>query len=94
MLVGTQMIAKGHDFADVGLGVVVDADQTMRFPDFRAEERSFALVTQLAGRTGRGGRAGSHVLCVPALRLIAPLAILASARSKGPRARCVCDALA
>jgi primosomal protein N' (replication factor Y) len=55
VLVGTQMIAKGHDFADVGLGVVVDADQTMRFPDFRAEERTFAMVTQLAGRTGRGG---------------------------------------
>jgi primosomal protein N' (replication factor Y) len=55
ILVGTQMIAKGHDFADVGLGVVVDADQTMRFPDFRAEERTFAMVTQLAGRTGRGG---------------------------------------
>ena len=56
VLVGTQMIAKGHDFADVGLGVVVDADQTLRFPDFRAEERTFALVTQLAGRTGRGGK--------------------------------------
>jgi primosomal protein N' (replication factor Y) (superfamily II helicase) len=54
VLVGTQMIAKGHDFADVGLGVVIDADQTLRFPDFRAEERTFALITQLAGRTGRG----------------------------------------
>jgi primosomal protein N' (replication factor Y) len=60
VLVGTQMVAKGHDFADVGLGIVVDADQTLRFPDFRAEERTFALVTQLAGRTGRGapGHAG------------------------------------
>jgi primosomal protein N' (replication factor Y) len=55
ILVGTQMIAKGHDFADVALGVVIDADQTLRFPDFRAEERTFALVTQLAGRAGRGG---------------------------------------
>jgi primosomal protein N' (replication factor Y) len=54
VLVGTQMVAKGHDFADVGLGVVIDAGQTLRFPDFRAEERTFALVTQLAGRTGRG----------------------------------------
>jgi len=54
VLVGTQMVAKGHDFPDVSLGVVIDADQTLRFPDFRAEERTFALVTQLAGRTGRG----------------------------------------
>ncbi len=58
MLVGTQMVAKGHDFPDVGLGVVIDADQTLRFPDFRAEERTFSLVTQLAGRAGRGGRGG------------------------------------
>jgi primosomal protein N' (replication factor Y) len=58
VLVGTQMVAKGHDFADVSLGVVLDADQTLRFPDFRAEERTFALVTQLAGRTGRRGDGG------------------------------------
>ncbi|HZE04687.1 MAG TPA: primosomal protein N', partial [Solirubrobacteraceae bacterium] len=56
VLVGTQMVAKGHDFPDVSLGVVLDADQTLRFPDFRAEERMFALITQLAGRTGRGIR--------------------------------------
>jgi len=58
VLVGTQMVAKGHDFADVSLGVVLDADQTLRFPDFRAEERTFALVTQLAGRVGRGEHSG------------------------------------
>jgi primosomal protein N' (replication factor Y) len=55
VLIGTQMVAKGHDFADVTLGVVLDADSTLRFPDFRAEERTFALVCQLAGRVGRGG---------------------------------------
>jgi primosomal protein N' (replication factor Y) len=58
VLVGTQMIAKGHDFPDIALGVVLDADQTLRFPDFRAEERTFSLVTQLAGRTGRGQHGG------------------------------------
>ena len=55
VLIGTQMVAKGHDFPDVGLGVVLDADATLRFPDFRAEERTFALIAQLAGRVGRGG---------------------------------------
>ena len=59
VLVGTQMVAKGHDFPDVVLGVVLDADATLRFPDFRAEERTFALVAQLAGRSGRGERGGS-----------------------------------
>src|SRR6202012_3527220 len=60
LLLGTQMVAKGHDFADVSLGIVLDADATLRFPDFRAEERTFALVAQLAGRVGRG--AEGHVL--------------------------------
>ncbi len=55
VLIGTQMVAKGHDFPDVSLGVVLDADATLRFPDFRAEERTFALISQLAGRAGRGG---------------------------------------
>ena len=58
VLIGTQMVAKGHDFDGIALGVVLDADATLRFPDFRAEERTFALVAQLAGRTGRGGTSG------------------------------------
>jgi primosomal protein N' (replication factor Y) (superfamily II helicase) len=61
VLVGTQMVAKGHDFPAVTLGVVLDADATLRFPDFRAEERTFALVAQLAGRSGRG-ELGGHVI--------------------------------
>jgi primosomal protein N' (replication factor Y) len=62
VLLGTQMVAKGHDFPDVTLGVVLDADATLRFPDFRSEERTFALVAQLAGRSGRGPRGGSVVV--------------------------------
>jgi primosomal protein N' (replication factor Y) len=54
VLIGTQMVAKGHDFPDVTLALVIDADATLRFPDFRAEERTFALIAQLAGRAGRG----------------------------------------
>jgi primosomal protein N' (replication factor Y) (superfamily II helicase) len=62
VLVGTQMVAKGHDFPQVTLGVVIDADATLRFPDFRAEERTFALVAQLAGRSGRGERGGRVIV--------------------------------
>ncbi len=62
VLVGTQMVAKGHDFPDVTLGVVLDADATLRFPDFRAEERTFSLVCQLAGRSGRGRRGGRVIV--------------------------------
>ena len=62
VLVGTQLVAKGHDFPDVELGVVLDADSTLRFPDFRAEERTFQLITQLAGRAGRGGDGHGRVI--------------------------------
>ena len=62
VLVGTQMVAKGHDFPAVTLAVVLDADSTLRFPDFRAEERTFALVAQLAGpqRARRARRPGDR----------------------------------
>ena len=53
VLIGTQMVAKGHHFAGVALAAVVDADTGLGVPDFRAEERTFQLVTQLAGRSGR-----------------------------------------
>ncbi|MEP6909026.1 MAG: primosomal protein N' [Actinomycetota bacterium] len=53
VLIGTQIVAKGHHFTGVSLAAVIDADTGMAVPDFRAEERTFQLVTQLAGRSGR-----------------------------------------
>jgi primosomal protein N' (replication factor Y) len=62
VLVGTQMVAKGHDFPEVTLSAILDADATLRFPDFRAGERTFAMVAQLAGRSGRGAAGGEVIV--------------------------------
>ena len=61
LLLGTQLVAKGHDFPNVTMSAVIGVDHILTLPDFRSAERTYALVTQLAGRAGRGEQAG-HVL--------------------------------
>lgn len=62
ILVGTQMIAKGHDFPNVTLVGIVDADMSLHFADYRSVERTYQLVTQVAGRAGRADKIGKVVL--------------------------------
>ena len=72
VLVGTQMIAKGLDFPNIGLVGILDADSLLNFPDFRAYERSFQLMAQVAGRSGRKNGRGMVVIqtTTPANHLI------------------------
>ena len=62
ILVGTQMIAKGHDFPSVTLVGILDADMSLHFSDYRSGERTFQLLTQVAGRSGRANEKGKVVL--------------------------------
>ncbi|MDD5440459.1 MAG: primosomal protein N' [Candidatus Omnitrophica bacterium] len=62
ILVGTQMVAKGHDFPNVTLVGVVNTDVTLNLPDFRAGEKTFNLITQVAGRSGRGDMGGEVII--------------------------------
>ena len=73
VLVGTQLVAKGHDVPGVELAAVLDADVALAVPDFRAEERAFALLTQLSGRPGRPGDGRGRVIVQtwdPGLRVV------------------------
>jgi len=62
ILIGTQMISKGLDFEDVTLVVVLNADQGLRFPDYRSYEKTFSMVSQVAGRAGRGEQNGKVIV--------------------------------
>ena len=61
VLIGTQMVAKGHDIPNVTLVGVLSADSALNLPDYRASERAFSLLTQAAGRAGRGGKEGQVI---------------------------------
>ncbi|MTI61027.1 MAG: primosomal protein N' [Firmicutes bacterium] len=62
ILVGTQMIAKGHDYPNISVVGVITADNILNLPDFRSAERTFQLLTQVAGRTGRGSKNGEVII--------------------------------
>lgn len=62
ILLGTQMVAKGHDFPNITLVGIICADMSLNLPDFRADETTFQLLTQVAGRSGRGEKAGRVIL--------------------------------
>ncbi len=62
VMLGTQMVAKGHDMPNIGLVGVVMADYGLHHPDFRAAERTFQVVTQAAGRSGRGDMPGEVII--------------------------------
>lgn len=72
ILVGTQMVAKGLDFADVTVIGIINADSLLKYPDYRANERSFQLLAQVSGRAGRRGKQGKVVIQTydPAHRVI------------------------
>ncbi len=62
ILIGTQLVAKGLDFKDVGLVGVIAADVSLNIPDYRSSERTFQLITQVAGRAGRGDKQGKVIV--------------------------------
>lgn len=62
IIVGTQMLAKGHDFPSITLVGVICADLSLSLPDFRASERTFQLLAQVAGRAGRGKEPGRVIM--------------------------------